>query len=598
MKSLVSLLVHLLQDESRRCDVPVTRDVETLRRRCRHEGDSFITITLAAYCAGFERSLDEGRLVPGSFGPFGALATGTPKFLQGFLYRVFDKETGDLLAAPAVDCIRAVRQICLFGKKVVRPCTPARLKAATQAYVDCDESVELSPTGKLWDRFGAVADILISDIALGEDVLDEITPDHGPGATQEGVLGNAKWRFETWFKRLDDVGITFQRFAKGISSEAPDDSCKPETLEPEDEPPVKVVFVPKTLKTPRVIAVEPVCMQFVQQGLARYLVGQIERSSLCRGRVNFRDQGVNQDLALRASADGSLATMDMSEASDRVSMAHYQRLFASHPQFRGLVDACRSMRAKLPDGRIIPLRKFASMGSALCFPVEALVFYTSIIASRLVRAGHYPTRAAVHKMSRAVYVYGDDLIVPADETSAIREDLEALGFKVNIRKSFGKGKFRESCGMDAYDGEAVTPTYLRRDVPTNRGDASGIVSTVATANQLYQLGLYKTAAALRKAVEDLIGTLPTVRATSPAVGWHATHSMWLPPTRWNKRLMRWEHLVWVPTTPRLSDPLEGEAALSKCYRKIGSPSIDREHLEMTPRRYALALKRSWVCRDY
>lgn len=575
MKSLASLLVHLLHDESRRCDVPVARDVETLKRRCRHEGDSFITITLAAYCAGFERSLDEGRLVPGSFGPFGALAAGTPKFLQGFLYRVFDKETGVLLAAPAVDCIRAVRQICLFGKKVVRPCTPARLKAATQAYVDCDESVELSPTGKLWDRFGAVADILIGDLALDDDLLEVIMPDHGPGATQEHITGNAKWEFKTWFERLDAAGISYQRFAKGISSEAPDDSCKPELLEPEDEPPVRVVFVPKTLKTPRVIAVEPTCMQFVQQGLSRYLTEKIERSPLCAGHVNFRDQSINQDLALQGSKNGRWATMDMSEASDRVSMAHSQRLFASFPQLRALVDACRSMRAELPDGRILPLRKFASMGSALCFPVEALVFYTTIIASRLVRAGHYPTRAAVAKMARSVYVFGDDLIVPSDETSAIREDLEALGFKVNTRKSFANGKFRESCGMDAYDGVPVTPVYLRRDVPTDRGDASGIVSAVATANQLYQLGYYRTAAALRKAVEGLTGTLPEVRATSPAVGWHAAHSTWQPPTRWNKRLMRWEHLVLVPITPRLSDPLEGEAALSKCYRKIGSPSIDQ-----------------------
>jgi len=596
MKSLASLLMHLLHDEGKRCDVPVGRDAKTLAARCRDEGDSFITITLPGFAKGLEKSLEAGQAVPGSFGPFKALGSGIPAFMQGFLHRIFDEETGFLLDAPDVGCIRAVRQFSCFGKKVLRTCTPARLRAATEAYVECESQVKLSLEGKLWERFGQVADIVIGELNLHDDLLEEIVPDHGPGATQERITGNAKWTFLTWHKRLDDAGITYQRFAKGINT--PDDSCSPELLDPLDEPPVRVVFVPKTLKTPRVIAVEPVCMQFVQQGISRYLVGQIERSPLTRGHVNFRDQGINQDLALRASADRRLATVDMSEASDRVSMAHFQRAFASRPDLRHLMDACRSMRAQLPDGREVDLRKFASMGSALCFPVEALIFFISIIASRCSRAGQFPTRSTVAKMARSVYVYGDDIIVPADETSAICEDLEALGFRVNAHKTFWNGKFRESCGLDAYDGTPVTPVYLRRDVPADRGDASGIVSTVSTANQLYQLGLYRTAAALRKAVEHLTGTLPEVRVNSPAVGWWSAHSTWTPPTRWNRRLARWEHRVLVPETPRQDDPLDGEPALAKCWRKIGNPLVDPKHLVESPRPYSLTLKCRWVSRDY
>lgn len=330
----------------------------------------------------------------------------------------------------------------------------------------------------------------------------------------------------------------------------------------------------------------------------RYLVSKIESSSIMGYHVNFRDQSINQDLALLASSRGHLATMDMSEASDRVSLAHFQRAFASRPDLRELIDACRSMSAELPDGTVVPLRKFASMGSALCFPVEAIVFFISIIASRLVRAGQFPTRQTVHRMSRSVYVYGDDLIVPSDETSAISADLESLGFKVNIRKTFGTGKFRESCGMDAYDGVPVTPVYLRRDVPTDRGDSSGIVSAVATANQLHELGLWRVSAALRKAVETLVGKLPQVRKDSPALGWYAPHSTWVPPIRWNRLLFRWEHLVLVVVSAKQPDPLEDQPALAKCWRRIGIPSIDPRHLEESPRRYSLTLKRRWVARDY
>lgn len=591
MKSLASLLTHLLHDEGKRCSVPPERDVKTLQLRCRHEGDSFITITLPLFCAGFEKSLEQGKVAPGQFGPFRTIAAGIPAFMQGFLCQVFDKETGLLLANPSVDCIRAIRQVCLFGKKVLRPCTPARLEAATNAFVECEEQVKLSLDGKLWDRFGKVADIVIKDLGLDDDFLSIIVPTHGPGATREKVTGNAKWANLTWTQRLNEAGITFERFAKGIQSQ---EDVIPKLADPLAEPPVRVVFVPKTLKTPRVIAVEPVCMQFVQQGLLRYLVPKIERSPICSCHVNFRDQSVNQDLALRSSADRRLATVDMSEASDRVSLAHFQRAFESAPLVRGAIDACRSMRAELPDGRIVDLKKFASMGSALCFPVEALVFFISIIASRCCRAGQFPTRQTVAKMAKSVYVYGDDILVPVGETLAICADLESLGFKVNARKTFWNGKFRESCGMDAYDGTDITPVYLRRDVPTDRGDSSGIVSAVATANQLYEAGCYRTAAAIRKVVEGLVGKLPTVGKNDSALGWWHSHSVYAPPRRWNRTLQRLEYRCWVPVTPSQEDPLEGGPAAAKCWRVIGNPDISDRHLLESPRPYSLALKRKWV----
>jgi len=598
VKSLVGLLEDLLRDCGRKCDAPVQRDVKTLRARAEHEGDSFITIALPRFCQDFERCLDEGRIGPGLFLSFGKKKSGIPEFLQGFLSNVFDSN-GNVSPTASTDCIRCVRQICLFAKKIQRSCSAERELDAVEKYAKCDDDV-VFPVSQLERYVRRVAEIILGPMDLSADALSAIMPKHGPGATGEHISGNQKWVFRRWHKRLEQVGFTFLLFGRGTQHPTIEEGVVlPTVVEPEDEEPVRVVLVPKTLTTPRVIAVEPVCMQFAQQGLKDLLVHEVKTSRYTAGHVNFTDQTVNQDLALHGSKFGSFATLDMAEASDRVGVAHVQTVFASKPEFLAWAMASRSTRARLPTGEILALRKFASMGSALCFPVEALMFFISIIASRLVIAGQFPNAQNVYSSGRSVYVYGDDLIVPSDEASAICDHLESLGFKVNRRKSFWTGKFRESCGSDCYGGEQVTPVYLRRDLPTSRKDASGILSAVATYNQLSSAGYWSCAAALREAVEKLIGKLPLVSPDSPAIGWH-DHSEVVPPRRWNVHLQRFEYLCWTASHSWVDDPLDGESALAKCFRTIrgttfdGENSVDPEHLEVSPRPYSLTLKRRWV----
>lgn len=601
MKSLVGLLAYLLQDCGRRSGCPVDRDVKTLRSRAEHEGDSFITITLPTFARDFERCLSLGRVVPGAFLSFGKDRTGIPRFLSGFLHHVFGDD-GVLLPTPSIDCIRFVRQICRFGQKLERPCSKERVNKAVDSYRSCDDEIAV-PESHLWETFCAVGAVLTAALPQDrEDILSSLVPSHGPGATQEHILGNQKYVFQRWHQRLEDVGFTYNRFGRAVPAtitdgkpELAEDEVWPVFVEPGAEAPVRVVFVPKTLKTPRVIAVEPVCMQYAQQGISKMLVRFLERNRFSGGHLNFRDQSVNQALAKTASKDCKLATLDMAEASDRVSVAHVEGLLKHNPVLRELVLACRSTSAELPNGDVISLKKFASMGSALCFPLEALVFFTSIIASRVRRAKRPVNARTVYSFSRDVYVYGDDLIVPADEAPAICDDLESLGFKINRHKSFWTGKFRESCGSDCYDNEHVTPVYMRRDLPTSREDVPGLLSAVATCNQLHSAGYWRVAAAFRKAVEQHLGRLPQMPQDSPAIAWWH-HSDVLPRTRWNRHLQRVETRLWVTTTPKALDPLEGYPALAKCLRLIGLPpeARDDEHLDRSPRRYSVTLKRSWV----
>jgi hypothetical protein len=88
------------------------------------------------------------------------------------------------------------------------------------------------------------------------------------------------------------------------------------------------------------------------------------------------------------------------------------------------------------------------MGNATTFPVQSLIFWAVCVATLESSGFHQPNE---------VYVFGDDIIVPAVATPLIMETLAAYGLKVNQRKSFYIGAFRESCGVDAYKGVDVTP---------------------------------------------------------------------------------------------------------------------------------------------
>lgn len=612
MKSLEDLLATLLHDCGRQCGAPVARDVKTLRARVENEGEGFITITLPRYCRDFERSLATGKVVPGMFKSFRKTGhSGIPAFGSGFLHHIFDKQ-GQLLSTPSVDCIRAIRQICLFGKKVTHECSQERKRAATDAYLQCDNQVQEEPglrSQQLFRYYLRVADLVVSDLCLTGRRLWTALPRHGRGATGERLSRNGRWEFRTWHRRLEQAGFSWSDFGRAQSTSPTNNVGDMSThmVEPWNEKPVRVVFVPKTATTPRVIAVEPACMQYAQQALRGLLMSAIEESALTSGHVNFVSQEVNQKKALEASSSGNYATLDMSEASDRVGMAHVRGMFRTAPAFLELLEACRSSRAQLPDGRVIDLKKFASMGSAATFPVESLAFFISIIASRCLRSGQFPTRSLVHQFGREVYVYGDDLIVPADEAPNICVDLEALGFKVNVHKSFWTGKFRESCGVDAYDGVPVTPVYLRSTCPTDVADASRILSWIATANQLSSLGYSATSASLRKEVEGLLGPLPWVTEDSPALGW-TEHSRFVPPSRSNRALQRREYRCWITSAPKSPDPLDGDPALAKCFWLMATrpsfsgideiPEVSPDHLTHSVTPYGVALKRRWVSREF
>jgi len=76
------------------------------------------------------------------------------------------------------------------------------------------------------------------------------------------------------------------------------------------------------------------------------------------------------------------------------------------------------------------------MGSALCFPIEAMVF-TTLIFLGIERALNVTmTRDLLSKFSESVRIFGDDLIVPEEFVRTTVDTLQHFGAVVGVDKSF------------------------------------------------------------------------------------------------------------------------------------------------------------------
>ena len=621
MKSLMLLWTKLAEESASRCCTCATRDVKYVSRRFEHEGFSFLTITLPTFGKDFEKGLDQGYVDRNLFTGFPWQA-GLPRLFGGFLDRVFDRVSGALLEEPCIDAILAVRQLSLMFNKILLDSTKVRQVKAMQTYLQCEQDVRTSDasiTNQQWFNFRRVAALLFTGVftEVDREVYNgELLPKHGPGATADKLRGNAKYRQSTWPSRLEryfpmgEYLLPNYRYYDSLD--------KVDILEPGSEVPVKVISVPKTLKTPRIIGVEPTAMQYCQQALSRSLISAIKRDDNLRSMIGFDDQPVNQRMAKIGSEYLNLATLDLSEASDRVSNQHVRELIRPHAHLHGAVDASRSRKAVVL-GQTVRLAKFASMGSALCFPMEAMVFLTLIFLGIEREQSALLCARDVKRLRRQVRVYGDDIIVPVEYVRSVISSLESFGIRVNENKSFWNGKFRESCGKEYYDGSDVSIVRVRRVWPSSRRDAQEVISLISLRNQLYLAGYWETVRWLDQEIEKVIKYFPVVLPTSPAKGrvsflGYETEKMH---DTLHSPLVR--GYVVSGKSPR--DLLEDEAALLKCllrlerrepstlpghnypeeerldhfYRDIGSlPTVDDRHLERSGRPQAVNIKLRWV----
>lgn len=210
--------------------------------------------------------------------------------------------------------------------------------------------------------------------------------------------------------------------------------------------PGNILFtVAKNADIDRVACKEPDINMYLQKGL-----GSAIRRRLRRVGIDLNDQTKNQRLARKGSLDGSLATLDLSSASDSITLDLVELLVP--PTWYTLFFNSRSHFTSV-DGDLHRNEMISSMGNGFTFELQSLLFYS------IAR-----TVAYFEGVPGIISVYGDDLIIPTQMSQQFMFVLDWFGFTVNPEKSFWEGPFRESCGGHFVNGLDITPFYLRAPI--------------------------------------------------------------------------------------------------------------------------------------
>lgn len=547
------------------------RDLQTCRERFEREGLSFMTKTLPAYAKCVDKALATGteltvlgfKLRTGSKLPicFGGLLTHL--FRDTGIDRTANVVgTGDCREADVSYCretagrsLKAIRQLGYMFYKLQLPFEEDAINETLKRFKDTDRELPTDPAAfrtlsKQHLAVLCVARDLTHRLLCNVDPLSGM-PKHGPGAVSTGEKSPEKHVFKRFYRDLNAV-FPYDAWFYYNASHLAEDLEGLQSLQSLDSGTAKVVLVPKDSRGPRLISCEPLEYQWIQQAVMGVLVKHLESHEYTKGCVNFTRQEVNRSLAREGSVTGMLATLDMKDASDRVSMGLVESLFPAN--WVSALMACRSTKTLLPDGSVVTLNKFAPMGSAVCFPVEALCFWALSVASlivrdvsensdgilapsvlyRSIRLKH--SKDDLHHLKFAhgevtcnlahllpqyrVHVYGDDIICRTADHGVIVSALEAVHLKVNADKCCTHGFFRESCGLDAFHGIDVSPVRMRIVLMSNSRQPIGdLPSLVGFANECWRRGLIGLSLLMEKQIRSLFpnAPIPIVGTENPSV---------------------------------------------------------------------------------
>jgi hypothetical protein len=549
-------------------------ELKLIRQRFNSEGVAFLTKTLPRFAKAVDMALATDT--PLNVSTFerrrGACL---PKFLGWLTECIFDDsgmERGDSCSI----ALKHLRQILYLFYKLEMPYSESDVSRVIEEFKATDagfcQALQISdPRHKYEIKYAAS---LIKRVLGGVDPRG-ITPKNGPGSVATGEQPEEKPYFKREYRQATSVYPISEYYyfngahmsdclnEYGLNTRTSSGELRPwEVL---DVSTAKVVLVPKDSRGPRLISMEPLEIQWLQQGQNALIVKSIEASWLTSGHVNFQEQGINRYLAWTSTMEGvirdpnkrgsrlyksdyeimarsynkgmgldphvdytdedvqsrkawhnadlpglevvptPLVSADMKEASDRVTVWHVTALFPLN--WVEALLATRSDRTILPDGEVVNLNKFAPMGSAVCFPVEALVFWALAIAS--IRCSHprFASRndgkSLLAELRKRVWVYGDDLILYAEDYSIVKQSLERTGILLNANKCCTAQFFRESCGLDAHKGIIVTPLRIKECVGSHWTGQS-LMSYVSYSNEAYRRGYYELASELEKLISDQV----------------------------------------------------------------------------------------------
>lgn len=258
---------------------------------------------------------------------------------------------------------------------------------------------------------------------------------------------------------------------------------------------VKVQAVPKSYKASRIIAKEPVYSVFYLQSVAAGLRKAIKRNGF-NIIVDDEDQITSQELCKLGSVDGSLATIDLTSASDTISESFARSVLP--PDVIRAIDQyrCAYLNATgLKTHRVMQM--FATSGNPVTFIVESILFSAiALVATEYVAL---MTHSTLHKPR----VYGDDIIIDDRACVTCVEVLQECGFLPNAGKTFyGQsplGYYRESCGVEYLNGYPMHHHYYPRKAVN--ATPTGIAAVCELQHKLY--GNWKVRMFLAQVVKTL-----------------------------------------------------------------------------------------------
>jgi hypothetical protein len=452
-------------------------DTQKVENRIRTEGLSFIVKTLPRLGKALDRALS-GDVPLDSTGFRKEPGSQIPKLFGDLFKRIFTLD-GWVLQTPCTNSVRMLRQLLNVYYKYEVPYSPQLEQKVLDQFVKteqdllnhaacrlCNFKLQNREFSNLLYKARARLKVLLSDF-----VVRNVLPRHGPGAVSTRETGPGKFTFGRYNERIASIYPWDEYFYSSLGHVC--DDYRGFSAATVTEPNAKVILVPKDSRGPRLISCEPLEFQWIQQGLGEALKYHIEHHPLTMSQIHFKDQEPNRNAALLGSVTGNTCTLDLKEASDRVSVGLVQHLFPEHVKTALL--ATRTLATTMPDGSVLTLRKFAPMGSALCFPILALTIWAVLSAGLDAKA------------RKGLLVYGDDVIVPRANARDAIAVLESVGLKVNMDKSCINGLFQESCGKDAFMGVCVTPVRFRT-VWSSTPSAGVYTSWLAYANSMYKHG--------------------------------------------------------------------------------------------------------------
>jgi hypothetical protein len=609
------------------------RDLNRLHLMIESRGIGLFVRDLPALGKHFDRCLANEEYIPSGL-PLGKrLPHGgkIPQFLQGLYLLVFDL-TGCLKKEPSIEAIFFLRQFLYCAKKAELYCGDDAVNREVDEFIMTDitlpypeqvwlgYNVNLSMVKQTYDGFHTSSLLahrlalmssddqrILSAFLMKLDLTSRLICQelggyspcewdfkHGPGAISQTTKPTDKYQWYSWSTRLESVypiaDYGFHSYSSWAGVVAQGRSSMRSTMQPSS----RLIDVPKTYSKPRLIAAEPSEHQWCQQNIWHFFRSRCKNSWI-DNFVRFTDQTLNQELCRKGSVDGSLATVDLSAASDRVTCHVVGNMFSSIPELTQALIATRTQFIKLKrkkdqtDFSPLELRKFSTMGSACTFPVESLIFLSIALASALTESNLPVNMKNVMSLSTKVSVFGDDIIVPKEARNILFLGLKFLYFKVNEAKSFCSGRFRESCGVDAFRGFEVTPAYWHS--PTERKPES-IASKVDVANNFYMKLLPATSHYLASTLpEDY--HIPLVPVDSGAFG---IKTFVLQPqrikTRWNEALQRSESLLPQLIAGVERTQTESDSALIQYFTECPSPYT--KWVNGYNQRPTFKIRRRWV----